>query len=196
MGRTPLGSPLWSPLRSAPPPPGAPAPRPRRAPRRRDGQRGFSLLELLITLAITTIGMVGVMSLHLSVGRGNEGAARTNEAMTVATETVDWLRSMTFDDLQAELAVNPVVGTPVTVTLPAVPGRAAMSFRRRAIITVVSGSVTGTPPNVNDTRLTRFRVEVAWTEDGAVRTAADNFADGFYDHSLAFEFVRTAKEFL
>jgi hypothetical protein len=101
---------------------------------------------------------------------------------------------MTFAQLQTELGVTPTLGTPVTVTLATVPGRAAMSFRRRAIITVLSGAVTTSPPD--DTRLTRFRVEVAWTEDGAVRTAGDNFADGFYDHSVAFEFVRTAKEFL
>jgi prepilin-type N-terminal cleavage/methylation domain-containing protein len=157
-----------------------------------DRQGGFTLLELLITLAITTIGMVGVMSLHLSVGRGNDGAARTNEAMTVATETLEWLRSMTMTEIEAELAVTPVMGTPLTVVLPDVPGRAAMTFRRRTIITVLSGSNTAG----NDTRLTRFRVEVGWTDDGAVRTAADNFADGFYDHSVAFELIRTAKEFL
>lgn len=160
---------------------------------RRQGQRGFTLLELLITLAITTIGMVGVMTLHMSVSRGNDGAARTNEAMTVATETVEWLRSMAFDDLQSELGgINPVMGSPLTVNLSTIPGRAAMSFRRRTIITVLSGNVVGG----NDTRLTRFRVEVAWTEDGAVRTGADNFSDGYYDHQVAFEFVRTAKEFL
>ncbi len=166
-------------------------PHTRRHPRRR-GQRGFTLLELLITLAITTIGMVGVMSLHLSVGRGNDGAARTNEAMTVATETLEWLRSMTLAKMETELGVTPVLGSPITVALANVPGRAAMTFRRRTIITVLSGSNTAG----NDTRLTRFRVEVGWTDDGAVRTAADNFADGFYDHSVAFELIRTAKEFL
>lgn len=160
--------------------------------RRRDGQRGFTLMELLITMAITTIGMVGVMTLHLSVGRGNDGAARTNEAMTVATETLEWLRSMSFPELQTELGVNPVMGTPVTVDLDPVPGRAALTFRRRTIITVLSGqNVAG-----NDTRLARFRVEVAWTDDNAVRTAGDGFANGFYDHSVAFELVRTAKELL
>jgi prepilin-type N-terminal cleavage/methylation domain-containing protein len=151
-------------------------------------QRGFTLLELLITLAVTTIGMVGVMTLHLSVGRGNEGAARANEAVTVATETVEWLRSMTYPQLETALGITPTLGTPDTVALPDVPGRNAMAFRRRAIVTVLSGGV--------GSRLTRFRVEVGWTEDGAVRTAADNFADGAFDHSLSFEFVRTEKEFL
>lgn len=160
--------------------------------RPRAQQGGFTLLELLITLAITTIGMVGVMTLHLSVGRGNDGAARTNEAMTVAQETLEWLRSMSFPELQSELGVNPVMGSPVTVDLDPVPGRAAMTFRRRTIITVISGQNTAG----NDTRLTRFRVEVGWTDDGAVRTASDGFAGGFYDHSIAFELVRTAKEFL
>ncbi|MEZ4360876.1 MAG: prepilin-type N-terminal cleavage/methylation domain-containing protein [Kofleriaceae bacterium] len=154
----------------------------------RRGQRGFTLLELLITLAITTIGMVGVMSLHLSVGRGNEGAARANEAVTVATETVEWLRSMTFPELEAALGVVPALGPDVIVALADVPGRNAMAFRRRAIVRVLSGGP--------GTRLTRFRVEVGWTEEGAARTLADDFANGAFDHSVAFEFVRTEREFL
>jgi prepilin-type N-terminal cleavage/methylation domain-containing protein len=151
-------------------------------------QRGFTLLELLITLAISTIGMVGVMSLHLSVGRGNEGAARANEGMSVAGETVEWLRSLTYAEMEAELAIAPAFGAPLTVALPDVPGRAAMTFRRRTIVTVISGSAA------NSNRLTRFRVEVSWTEDGAARTVADNFSDGRFDHAIAFEFVRTEKE--
>jgi hypothetical protein len=145
-------------------------------------------MELLITLAIATVGMVGVMSLHLSVGRGNEGAARSNEALSVASETVEWLRSMTFPEVVTELGAQPVFGAPLTVALPAVIGRAAMTFRRRTIATVLSGNQAA------QNRLTRFRVEVSWTEDGAVRTAADNFSGGRFDHSVSFEFVRTEKE--
>jgi prepilin-type N-terminal cleavage/methylation domain-containing protein len=145
--------------------------------RKRSRQRGFTLLELLITLAITTVGMIGVMSLHLSVGRGNDGAARGSEAMAVATDTVEWLRSMTFAQLQVAVT-NPTVGPPVTVNLPTVPGRAGMVFRRSIVVTVLNASL-----------LTRFRVQVDWTEDGAT-------PGGNLDHRVAFEFVRTMEEVL
>ena len=54
----------------------------------RRGQRGFTLLELLITLSVTTIGLVGLLSLHLSVSRGNDGASRSAEARAWSTSEV------------------------------------------------------------------------------------------------------------
>src|SRR4029077_10818470 len=49
----------------------------RTAVRRRGGPRGFTLIELLITLSVTTIGLIGLLSLHLSVTRGNDGGGRS-----------------------------------------------------------------------------------------------------------------------
>jgi len=38
---------------------------------KRQSQRGFTLLELMLTLTVTTIGLIGLLSLHLSIARGN-----------------------------------------------------------------------------------------------------------------------------
>ena len=56
--------------------------------RRARSQRGFTLLELLITLTVTTIGLIGLLSLHLSVARGNDGASRSAEAQQLGTSEV------------------------------------------------------------------------------------------------------------
>lgn len=162
--------------------------------RRRSGarrQRGFTLLELLITLTITTIGMLGVLSLHLSVGRGNDSAARSAESVTVAKDTMEWLRSLRYPDMLAALGnIAPALGTPVTVTLPTSAGRAGMTYRRQVVVTMLSSDVA------TGSELIRLRVEVSWTEDGAARVAGDGFSGGRFDHAMAFEFLRTNREAL
>src|SRR5512143_1108493 len=61
------------------------------------GQRGFTLLELLITLSVTTIGLVGLLALHQSVVRGNDGASRSAEAQQIGTSEIEALRAMRID---------------------------------------------------------------------------------------------------
>ena len=59
---------------------------------RRRGQRGFTLIELLITLSVTTIGLIGLLSLHLSIARGNDGASRSAEAEQITATNLESLR--------------------------------------------------------------------------------------------------------
>ncbi|HEY6173114.1 MAG TPA: prepilin-type N-terminal cleavage/methylation domain-containing protein, partial [Kofleriaceae bacterium] len=66
----------------------------RTAVRRRRGSRGFTLIELLITLSVTTIGLIGLLSLHLSIARGNDGASRSAEAQQITATTLETLRGL------------------------------------------------------------------------------------------------------
>lgn len=163
---------------------------PAAAPARRRPQRGFTLLELLVTLAITTIGMLGILSLHLSLSRGNDGASRAAESITVAKDTLEWLRSLRYDDMLSALN-TPAPGTEdLVVDLGPMVGRAGMTYRRRVILRKIADH------GATNSQLIRLRVEVGWTEDGAARTAADGFAAGRYDHSTSFELLRTNQEAL
>lgn len=150
-------------------------------------QRGFTLLELLVTLAITTIGMLGILSLHVSLSRGNDGAARAAESITVAKETVEWLRTLRYDDMLSALGTTAPGGTDVVVDLTPTVGRAGMSYRRRVTLRKIVDHVA------TNSQLIRLRVEVAWTEDGA---APVGFASGPRDRSIAFELLRTNQEAL
>ena len=130
-------------------------------------QRGFTLLELMITLAVTTIGLVGLLSLHLSIARGNDNASRASEAQQLANQTLETLRAQRTAD----------------VTLSSAVGRANMTYRRRVVITTL---------NAASSSLWLMRVEVSYTEDGGSAGAAG----GSLDHTMAAELIRTVEEAL
>ena len=50
------------------------------------------MLELLVTLSITVVGLTGLMSLHVATIRGNESTAKNGEAVAIAQETLEMLR--------------------------------------------------------------------------------------------------------
>jgi prepilin-type N-terminal cleavage/methylation domain-containing protein len=148
--------------------------------RARRAQRGFTLLELLMTLTVTTIGLAGLMSLHLSIARGNDGASRFAEATQFANATLEQLRAKTIVNMLAGLPGSPTA-PPVDVTLPTVAGRAGMTYTRRVVITQLNSASTS---------LWRIRVEVGWIDDGAdMATGAAELK-----HLVAAELIRTVEE--
>jgi prepilin-type N-terminal cleavage/methylation domain-containing protein len=151
--------------------------------RRAKGQRGFTLLELLITLSVTTIGLIGLLSLHLSVARGNDGASRSAEAQQIGAGILEGLRSQSANGMLAALScASP---PPPTCTAPVftVAGRAGMTFTVARSVTALSGA---------SSNLWRVRVVTSWAEDGG--TLGSN--GGQLDHSLALEVIRTVEEAL
>ena len=146
-------------------------------------ERGFTLLELLLTLTVTTIGLVGLLALHLSVSRGNDGASRSAEAEQIATTTLESLRAQNQADMMTTLTGVSTSLPPQTVTLPAVLGRANMNYTRTVTVTAV--------PNTTGT-VWKIRVATGWTENGG----AAGVAGGYYDHVIAVELIRTYEEAL
>ncbi len=150
---------------------------------KRRAQRGFTLLELLITLSVTTIGLIGLLSLHLSVARGNDGASRSAEAQQIGAGVLEGLRAQSVTAMMQTLTGNPGAAPPVTAPVITAPGRGGMTFRIIRSVAALNGSSTS---------LWRIRVETAWTEDGAAAGANG----GQLDHTLALEVVRTTEEAL
>ncbi|HEY5938341.1 MAG TPA: prepilin-type N-terminal cleavage/methylation domain-containing protein [Kofleriaceae bacterium] len=149
----------------------------------RKRQRGFTLLELMITLAVTTIGLVGLLSLHLSIARGNDNASRASEAQQLANQTLETLRAQRNADMMMTLTGSSTSLPPLDVTLSSVVGRANMTYRRRVVITTL---------NAASSSLWLMRVEVSYTEDGGSAGAAG----GSLDHTMAAELIRTVEEAL
>jgi prepilin-type N-terminal cleavage/methylation domain-containing protein len=140
---------------------------------RRRGQRGFTLIELLITLSVTTIGLIGLLSLHLSISRGNEGASRSAEAQQITAAALESLRSQTVLNMQAAITAQPTT----TVT-----GRNNLPYRVDRSFTVLTATSSS---------LIRVRVVTSWAEDGA---AVGSAGDPLAQHSLALEVIRTVEE--
>jgi prepilin-type N-terminal cleavage/methylation domain-containing protein len=144
--------------------------------------RGFTLLELLITLSVTTIGLIGLLSLHLSIARGNDGASRSAEAQQIGATELETLRSLNSGALMVALGAASTASPPVIAPVKIVAGRPGMTYR-------VIRSVVALP---GTTSLWRIRVETAWTDDGAAQGANG----GQLDHMLPLEVVRTLEEAL
>ena len=159
--------------------------------RRRYGrQKGFSLIEILIAMTVTLIGLAGLLSLHLTSVRGNSRATRTVMASVIAQQTMDELRSLPvqapagFVDptLQSRFGI-PSADVPL---LPPVQGPDRTSYERFVSVTPLG---PGGGPLQN---LVRVRVEIRWTDEGA---AADT-TDSRLKHRMVLETIRTNQDLL
>ncbi|HEY0190585.1 MAG TPA: prepilin-type N-terminal cleavage/methylation domain-containing protein [Kofleriaceae bacterium] len=150
---------------------------------RRGAQRGFTLLELLITLSITTIGLIGLLALHLSIARGNDGASRSADAQQVAAGELESLRSMRIGDLALYMQGAAALTVPTPVKARTAVGRTNMTFNVASQVLPVSGASAS---------LVKIRTTVTWTEDGGTFGANA----GQLDHALSLEVIRTLEEAL
>jgi prepilin-type N-terminal cleavage/methylation domain-containing protein len=150
----------------------------RRAQRR--GERGFTLIELLITLSVTTIGLIGLLSLHLSIVRGNDGASRAAEAQQITVARMESLRAQRLDDMMATLTNNPNAVPPTAPKTWSATGRNLQPYSVTATVTSLAGASSS---------LMLIRVVTTWTEDGGTFGVNPTL-----DHSLALEVIRTTEE--
>jgi len=146
-------------------------------------QRGFTLLELLITLSVTTIGLVGLLALHQSVVRGNDGASRSAEAQQFGTNQIEALRALGFDKVLVALTGSTTFPPPPNAQSQVALGRGGVPYT----VTTTVAALPGTPAN-----LVRVRVVTSWAEDGGTLGANG----GQLDHSLALEIILTKEEAL
>ncbi len=61
--------------------------------------KGFTLIEVLVALAILTIGLLGLWSLHISATHGNAFSQRMREATSLANQKMEELRAADFNTL-------------------------------------------------------------------------------------------------
>ncbi|MCA9679301.1 MAG: prepilin-type N-terminal cleavage/methylation domain-containing protein [Kofleriaceae bacterium] len=153
-------------------------PAPRRRRRAGRGQDGFTLFELLVTLAVSVIGMTGVVALQLATTRTNAMAAQTSDAVTIAKRTLEEARGKTlaqmyvdYEDVDAALPIDYDFGSQT------VAGRTA-TYLRRIIVESTAASVD----------LLRIRVEVVWADEGA------DVNDLMHRHEISVELLRTRQE--
>lgn len=162
--------------------------------RRARGQRGFSLIEILVAMTVTIIGLAGLMSVYTTAVQGNSRAARTVMASTIAQQTMEELRSLPVQ--------TPVVGYQGD-TLESKVGGAFPAFDHPlADVTAPDGTlfkraVTVEPiavPSQPLSQLLRIRLVVSWADEGADVTAAGT--DPRLKHDIVLESIRTRQDLL
>jgi len=63
-------------------------------------ERGFTLIEVIVALAILTIGILSVNAMQTASVRGNMTANNITIASTWAADKVEWIFGMDYEDLE------------------------------------------------------------------------------------------------
>ncbi len=73
------------------------------------GEKGFTLLEVIVAISILTFGLLAVASMQMTAIRGNYNASNITEATTVAQDRLEDLMGLLYSD---SLLENPGTGDP------------------------------------------------------------------------------------
>ena len=71
--------------------------------------RGFTLLEVLIVMAIFSIGILAVAAMQMTSTKGNASARRMTEATALAEKQIENLMLLPYDHADLDPANNPHV---------------------------------------------------------------------------------------
>lgn len=66
--------------------------------RRPIGEKGFTLLEVIVAISILTFGLLAVASMQMTAIRGNYNASNITEATTVAQDRLEDLMGLLYSD--------------------------------------------------------------------------------------------------
>lgn len=64
------------------------------------GNRGFTLLEVLIALAILSVGLLALAQMQIAAINGNLSASKMTIATTLAQDKIEELKGLDYDDAQ------------------------------------------------------------------------------------------------
>ena len=69
--------------------------------------KGFTLIEVLIVLAIFSIGILAVAAMQMTSTKGNASARRITEATALAENQIENLMQLSYDHADLNPAANP-----------------------------------------------------------------------------------------
>jgi prepilin-type N-terminal cleavage/methylation domain-containing protein len=67
--------------------------------KKRNGDRGFTLIEVLVSIFLVGVAVIGLAQLFLVAVANNLKADRIANATFLAQQQIDWLRGFTVDEL-------------------------------------------------------------------------------------------------
>ncbi|HTR55901.1 MAG TPA: prepilin-type N-terminal cleavage/methylation domain-containing protein [Kofleriaceae bacterium] len=112
----------------------------------RGGDRGFTLVEVMIAVILTSIGAAGMVGLYRVETRSSGYSRHTTEAAVLAEDKMEQIRTV----------VTPTTGQDATLDEPG--GAPGNGFFTR------NWSVTNAASWID------YNVTVGWTEDGVLKT--------------------------
>jgi type IV pilus modification protein PilV len=83
----------------------------------RTNTQGFTLIEIVIALAIFSIGILAIASVQMSSINGNSSARMQTEATTLAVERLERLIALPYDHADLDESNNPHQATSGSYTI-------------------------------------------------------------------------------
>lgn len=115
--------------------------------------RGFTLIEVLISLAIFSIGILAIAGLQINSINGNSSARMQTEATTLAVERLERLISLPYDHADLDPSNNPHQVTSGSYTIVwDVSEDVPIAFTKTISITITAAN-----PNAKDVSLNFIR---------------------------------------
>ncbi len=85
--------------------------------------KGFTMIEVLIAMAIFLIGFLAVGAMQISAVNGNASARMRTEATAIAAQHAERFLAMNFADIDGSLANYPIIQGPYTIDNPIIISR-------------------------------------------------------------------------
>ena len=135
-----------------------------RLPKQQAFQAGVTLIEILVTVVIISVGLLGVASLHLTSLRAGQGAHTRSQATALATDIIDRMRANS-------VAANAYV-TKMGDNAPITPTGLVDTDKKQWLDALAEALPNGDGSVEPDTIATRpaFRVTIQWHERKANTT--------------------------
>jgi type IV pilus modification protein PilV len=138
----------------------------------RIGQRGFALIEALVSLLVVAFGLLAIASFQYTLARASDVAKQRSEATRIAQREIDRLRS--FGQRQSDGApgdsrysyIDDVVSTAAPITVTGLTTNTTYSLERQvrdASNTLITASTSPTLTSTID-RWRSINVIVSWTD--------------------------------
>jgi type IV pilus assembly protein PilV len=108
-------------------------------------EEGFTLIEIMITLVVLSVGLIGLAGLQVSAIKGNTFSKRMTTAVSIANQRLEQLKDTSYANILSESS------TQITITQPNQP---SMNFTRQ--VTVTNNSLLANTKTVN--------VTVTWSD--------------------------------
>lgn len=131
--------------------------------RRSSRQQGFTLVEALVALVVTAFGMLALAGFQLSLSTASENAKQRAEAVRLAQQKIDELRSfevVATDLMKLDFQSDIVAGGPETFNRSSADAyNTANEYRRQWWVTKADGTAA------DPLELQKYlRVQVSWTD--------------------------------
>jgi type IV pilus assembly protein PilV len=136
-----------------------------------DRQRGFSLVEVLITLVIMSVGMLGIAGLYVQSMQAGRTSMFRHHAVTLAGDVADRIRANPTADIAYTAPVgvnnNCVLGG-VDCTSTQMAANDILLWKAQAANTLPGGDVTIVLTPAAGLTPPTYQITVSWTEPGQV----------------------------